>query len=89
MIAWRTSCLAVLGSLQLGLHRWDTWLKTGGIFPGELERSWAINLFWCIYVLNKELSFQTGLPFSLQDSDLDPSIPEPVCFYLHYILCGY
>jgi hypothetical protein len=78
VIAWRSNALAVLGALQMGLHRWDTWLKTGGIFPGELERSWAMNLFWCIYVFDKEFSFKMGLPFSLQDSDMDTNIPEPV-----------
>lgn len=70
--------MAALGALQLGLHRWDTWLRTGGIFPGDLERSRAINLFWCLYVFDKEFSFETGLPFSLRDTDMDTNLPEPV-----------
>jgi hypothetical protein len=67
--------------MQMGLHRCDTWLRTGGIFPGDLERSWAINLFWCIYVFDKEYSFETGLPFGMRDSDMDVTLPRPVCSF--------
>lgn len=35
-------------------------------------------LQWCIYILDKEFSFETGLPFALQDSDMDTNLPEPV-----------
>lgn len=62
----------------MGLHKYDTWLKTGGIFPGDLEHSWAVNLFWCIYVFDKEFSFETGLPFAMRDSDMDSTLPELV-----------
>uniref|UniRef100_A0A093Y2Y4 Putative transcriptional regulatory protein n=1 Tax=Talaromyces marneffei PM1 TaxID=1077442 RepID=A0A093Y2Y4_TALMA len=77
ILAWRTIGLASRGAMQMGLHRCDTWLRTGGIFPGDLERSWAINLFWCIYVFDKEFSFETGLPFSMRDSDMDSNLPRP------------
>lgn len=78
ILAWRTIGLASRGAMQMGLHRCDTWLRTGGIFPGDLERSWAINLFWCIYVFDKEFSFETGLPFGMRDSDMDSTLPRPV-----------
>ena len=47
-------------------------------FPDEEERSWAVKLFWSIYVLDHRLSFGTGMPFAVQDADIDPWLPEPV-----------
>lgn len=69
--------MAARGSMELGLHRQETWQKTGGIFPGALEWMWASRLFWCIYVLDRKWSFGTGLPFAIQDSDMDTDLPEP------------
>ncbi|KAE8552721.1 hypothetical protein TMatcc_007899 [Talaromyces marneffei ATCC 18224] len=86
ILAWRTIGLASRGAMQMGLHRCDTWLRTGGIFPGDLERSWAINLFWCIYVFDKEFSFETGLPFSMRDSDMDSNLPRPAEHHI-YLEC--
>jgi hypothetical protein len=63
--------------MELGLHRQETWKKTGGVFPGALEWIWASRLFWCIYVLDRKWSFGTGLPFAIQDSDMDTNLPEP------------
>ncbi|ODM14752.1 hypothetical protein SI65_09746 [Aspergillus cristatus] len=77
VIAWRQIGLAVRGSMQLGLHRQETWQLTGGVFPGELQCNWASRLFWCIYVLDRKWSFGTGLPFAIQDSDMDTNLPEP------------
>ncbi|KAL4809887.1 fungal-specific transcription factor domain-containing protein, partial [Aspergillus unguis] len=77
VIAWRLIGLAVRGALQLGLHRQETWLRTGGVFPGELQWRFASRLFWCIYVLDRKWSFGTGLPFAIQDSDMDTNLPEP------------
>lgn len=77
MIAWRHIGLAVRGCMQLGLHRQETWLRTGGVFPGALQCRWASRLFWCIYVLDRKWSFGTGLPFAIQDSDMDTNLPEP------------
>lgn len=69
--------MAARGSMELGLHRQETWHKTGGVFPGALEWMWASRLFWCIYVLDRKWSFGTGLPFAIQDSDMDTNLPEP------------
>lgn len=52
-------------------------MRTGGVFPGELQCRWASRLFWCIYVLDRKWSFGTGLPFAIQDSDMDTNLPEP------------
>ncbi|CAI7659465.1 unnamed protein product [Penicillium glandicola] len=77
VIAGRLIGMAVRGSTELGLHRQETWQKTGGVFPGELEWTWASRLFWCIYVLDRKCAFGTGLPFAIQDSDIDTNLPEP------------
>ncbi|KAI9044829.1 transcription factor domain-containing protein [Aspergillus affinis] len=77
VISWRLIGMAVRGSMQLGLHCQETWLQTGGVFPGELQWTWASRLFWCIYVLDRKWSFGTGLPFAIQDSDMDTNLPEP------------
>jgi hypothetical protein len=69
--------MAVRGVTELGLHYQETWQKTGGVFPGELEWTWASRLFWCIYVLDRKCAFGTGLPFAIQDSDIDTNLPEP------------
>ncbi|KAL2852560.1 hypothetical protein BJX68DRAFT_274947 [Aspergillus pseudodeflectus] len=77
VISWRSIGMAARGSMQLGLHRQETWLRTGGIFPGELAWTFASRLFWCIYVLDRKWSFGTGLPFAIQDADMDTNLPEP------------
>jgi hypothetical protein len=61
--------------IELGLHRRDSLYK---IVTDPEERSSTVKLFWSIYVLDRRWSFGTGLPFALQDSDIDPNLPEPV-----------
>jgi Fungal specific transcription factor domain len=63
--------------LDLGLHRRETLLRN---FEGEEEQSQATKLFWSIYVLDRRWSFGIGMPFALQDSDMDPDLPEPVSY---------
>jgi len=77
VIAWRLTGMAARGSMELGLHRQESWQKAGGAFPGALEWMWASRLFWCIYVLDRKWSFGTGLPFAIQDCDMDTNLPEP------------
>ncbi|KAI9767233.1 MAG: hypothetical protein M1840_005833 [Geoglossum simile] len=73
-LAWRIIGLTARMSLDLGLHRRETLIRN---FEGEEEQSQAIKLFWSIYVLDRRWSFGTGMPFALQDSDMDPDLPEP------------
>ena len=61
--------------IEIGLHRAETLFKR---FSNDEERSWAIKLFWSIYVLDRRWSMGTGMPFAVQDTDIDPSLPEPV-----------
>lgn len=44
----------------------------------EQERSHLVKVFWAIYVLDRRLSFGTGMPITLRDEDIDPGWPEPV-----------
>lgn len=73
--AYRVIGLAARLCLEVGLHRREVLAKT---FTTEEECSWAIKLFWSIYVLDRRWSFGTGMPFALQDADIDPLLPEPV-----------
>jgi hypothetical protein len=61
--------------IELGLHRRESLFKA---LTDEEERKSAIKLFWSIYVLDRRWSFGTGMPFALQDADIDPNLPEPV-----------
>ena len=61
--------------VELGLHRRDSLFKN---FPDEEDRANAVRLFWSIYCLDRRWSFGTGMPFAMQDADIDPSIPGPV-----------
>ena len=47
-------------------------------FTSKEEFKWALRLFWVIYHLDRHWSFGTGLPFAIQDIDIDPQLPEPV-----------
>lgn len=63
----------------MGLHRREIIAKT---YLNKNEWSWALKVFWSIYVLDRRYSFGTGMPFAVQDADIDPSLPEPVCALL-------
>jgi hypothetical protein len=73
--AYRVNGLASRLCLEIGLHRRQNLLKN---FANDEERSWATKLFWSIYVLDRRWSMGTGMPFAVQDLDIDPSLPEPV-----------
>lgn len=73
--AYRIIGLASRLCLEIGLHGRQTIAK---IFPNGEDRSWATKLFWSIYVLDRRWSFGTGMPFALQDADIDPHLPQPV-----------
>ncbi|KAI4108033.1 MAG: hypothetical protein L6R37_001315 [Teloschistes peruensis] len=72
--AYRTIGLAARLSFELGLHRNNVLRRN---FAEPDERSWALKLFWSIFVLDRRWSFGTGLPFAIQDADIDPLLPEP------------
>ena len=76
-LAWRVSGLAARHCLELGLHRRDTYLT---LFPDPEEQAAAVRAFWTIYVLDRRWSFGTGMPFALQDADIDTNVPKPVSY---------
>ncbi|KAF2740003.1 hypothetical protein EJ04DRAFT_456614 [Polyplosphaeria fusca] len=73
-LAWRIVGLAARQSLELGLHRRETYET---VFTVPEERAAAIRTFWSVYVLDRRWSFGTGMPFALQDTDIDPNLPKP------------
>lgn len=84
VLAWRTIGLAARIALELGLHLHDPSFAT---FQNKEERECANRLFWCIYCLDKRWSLGTGLPFGIQEGDIDPSLPEPVSGFSFGIAC--
>ncbi|KAL2068427.1 hypothetical protein VTL71DRAFT_16525 [Oculimacula yallundae] len=73
VLAWRTIGFAARLALEIGLHRREILFQT---LSDPQEREWAIKLFWCIYVLDRRWSFGIGMPFAIQDSDIDPELPH-------------
>ncbi|KAI9804259.1 MAG: hypothetical protein M1833_007066 [Piccolia ochrophora] len=71
-LAWRVIGVVARMCLEMGLHRREV-LDS---FDDE-DRRWAVRLFWSVYCLDRRWSFGTGMPFALQDSDLDPQLLEP------------
>ncbi|MCJ1380478.1 hypothetical protein MMC17_003583 [Xylographa soralifera] len=72
--AYRITGLAARLCFELGLHRRDSLTKA---FTTEDEIFWAVRLFWSIYQLDRRWSFGTGMPFAIQDDDIDPLLPQP------------
>jgi hypothetical protein len=75
VLAWRAVGFAARMALEMGLHRRESVVES---FPDPRNQKWPSRLFWCIYVLDRRWSFGTGMPFALQDSDIDPELPTPV-----------
>ncbi|KAJ5664791.1 uncharacterized protein N7477_007239 [Penicillium maclennaniae] len=73
-LAWRTIGIVERMCLERGLHRRET-LSQPDVLPRDKQR--ILRLFWSIYILDMRWSFGTGMPFALEDSDIDPWLPEP------------
>ncbi|KAK5134963.1 hypothetical protein LTR08_005915 [Meristemomyces frigidus] len=71
--AWRIIGLTARLCIELGLHRRETY----DAMQDDSERSETVMLFWSIYVLDRRWSLGTGMPFALQDADIDISLPKP------------
>ncbi|KAL2140409.1 hypothetical protein VTI28DRAFT_3829 [Corynascus sepedonium] len=83
LYAWRTIGIAARLALEMGLHRRQSLLEN---FPDPKERTIALCLFWCIYVLDRQWSLGTGLSFALVERDIDPELPE-IPLDLLYLRC--
>ncbi|KAH0361090.1 fungal transcriptional regulatory protein, partial [Aureobasidium melanogenum] len=71
-ISWRIIGLTARFCIELGLHRKETYDRMD-----EEQRTTAMLSFWSVYCLDRRWSFGTGMPFALQDSDIDPNLPRP------------
>ncbi|KAJ5949712.1 hypothetical protein N7454_001296 [Penicillium verhagenii] len=82
-MAYRLIGLAARMCLEMGLHRREALIKS---FPNEAEWNEATRIFWTVYSLDRRWSLGTGLPFVIQDEDIDPNLPEPDAS-LTYLRC--
>ena len=82
-MAYRVIGLAARMCLELGLHRRDALKKS---FPIEDHWPDVSKIFWAVYSLDRRWSLGTGLPFAIQDEDIDPNLPEPVCVLFPLLL---
>ncbi|KAG5929144.1 hypothetical protein E4U42_006968 [Claviceps africana] len=73
VLSWRVIGQVVRLCLEAGLHQKRGLLK----IRDEAERKNALNSFWSAYVLDRRWAFGTGLPFAVQDEDIDPNLPLP------------
>ena len=74
--------MACLVAKSMGLHRLPSDMK-GGMTEGDPERT---ELFWALYVMDKERAFMTGQPCDLYFFDTDMQLLEcdPDCTLQHY-----
>ena len=73
--AGRAISVAARLCLELGLNRTETFQRNG---LEKHDLSPATTLFWCVYLLDRRSCIGLGVPFIVQDSDIDPSLPRPV-----------
>ncbi|KAJ3475849.1 hypothetical protein NLG97_g9320 [Lecanicillium saksenae] len=72
-LAWRVIGQVCRLCLELGLHR--SQVHQG--IQDPIERQNALNSFWSAYVLDRRWAFNTGLPYVIQDADIDPKLEYP------------
>jgi hypothetical protein len=74
VLAWRVMGHVARLCLELGIHQ-----RTGLMrIQDEEERKNALVSFWSAYVLDRRWAFATGLPFVVQDEEIDMQLPFPV-----------
>jgi hypothetical protein len=73
ILAWRVMGQVVRLCVELGVHRRSGILQ---IQEEEVRRN-ALMSFWSAYVLDRRWAFGTGLPYAIQDEDIDPELPLP------------
>lgn len=72
--AWRVIGQVARLCIETGAHRAVTLAK----IENESDRRNALNTFWTSYILDRRWAFGTGLPFVVQDEEIDPDLPFPV-----------
>lgn len=74
VLAWRVIGQVNRLCIELGIHRKAAWMS----IPNDSDRRNALMSFWSAYVLDRRWAFGTGLPYTIQDADIDPDLPMPV-----------
>lgn len=74
VLAWRVMGQVARLCLELGIHQRMGLIK----IQDEEERKNALNSFWSAYVLDRRWAFGTGLPYVVQDEEIDVELPFPV-----------
>ncbi|KAI1313999.1 fungal-specific transcription factor domain-containing protein [Xylaria venustula] len=80
LVAWRTIGNAARMTLEMGLHRRRSVMDN---YKSADHQEKATRVFWCVYALDRRWSFGIGLPFALNDRDIDPELPEPGDDFAH------
>jgi Fungal specific transcription factor domain len=78
ILAWRVMGQVVRLCLEMGTHRTAGLMK----IQNEEQRRNALVSFWSAYVLDRRWAFGTGLPYVVQDEEIDPELPMPVRSFL-------
>ncbi|ROT42517.1 fungal-specific transcription factor domain-containing protein [Sodiomyces alkalinus F11] len=73
VLAWRVVGQVARLCLESGIHQRAGLMK----IENDEERRNALHCFWSAYVLDRRWAFATGLPYTVQDEDLDPELPMP------------
>ncbi|KAK7424761.1 hypothetical protein QQX98_000344 [Neonectria punicea] len=73
VLAWRVMGQVARLCLELGIHQRMGLVK----IQDEDERKNALNSFWSAYVLDRRWAFGTGLPYVVQDEEIDADLPFP------------
>ncbi|KAH6894349.1 hypothetical protein B0T10DRAFT_399246 [Thelonectria olida] len=73
VLAWRVMGQVARLCLELGIHQRMGLMK----IQDEEERKNALNSFWSAYVLDRRWAFGTGLPYVVQDEEIDVELPFP------------
>ena len=75
VLGWRVIGQVARLCMELGIHQRMGLMK----IENEQERKDALNAFWTSYILDRRWAFGTGLPYVVQDEEIDPQLPLPVC----------
>lgn len=74
-LAWRLTGFVARWCLEIGLNQS---LFVRQVLRSDHDRKMAVRIFWCIHALDRRWGFGNGLPFVIQDADIDKDYPEPV-----------
>jgi hypothetical protein len=74
VLGWRVIGQVARLCMELGIHQRMGLMK----IENEQERKDALTTFWTAYILDRRWAFGTGLPYVVQDEEIDPQLPLPV-----------